>query len=178
MKLYLWKVTLGEGRGEYYKKPKWRSKEKSQNPMIISRANISLDLIFLIIEHYLNVLWVALDIKMWLRISPFLETTPENQERMSASSNCMELAKGQESCRVTRRVRLAVHNCSICTLMVLSAVFPFVELVFNRLYVCGTDPAFTTFKLLRVTCTFGKNSICRHQAITLVEWICILRIAC
>lgn len=179
MKLHLWTVTLGEGRVEYYKKPKWRGKD-SQSPMIISRANIRPDLIFWIIEHYLNVLCVVLDINMWLRISPFPETTPENQEHMSASSDCMELVKGQESRGVTGRVRLAVPNCSICTLMVLSAVF-----LLRNSYSWSTGCMYKVmtvllqlFKLLRATCTFEKNSICRDHTITLVEWICISRIAC
>lgn len=67
------KSDPGGGEGWIVQKTKAKKQRESQNPMIISRANISLDLIFLIIEHYLNVLWVALDIKMWLRISRSLK---------------------------------------------------------------------------------------------------------
>lgn len=92
MKLHLWRaVAMGENRGEYHKKLK--RQRYTQHPVVTWRGKYKARLSFGIIEHYLNFLWVFLDIKMCLGISPFYETTPKNQEYTSASSNCCGVGK-------------------------------------------------------------------------------------
>lgn len=64
-------------------------------PMVISKGKYKARLNFCFkIRHFLNLLCIVLDIKLCLGISPFPETTPKNQEYMSASSDCCGVGKG------------------------------------------------------------------------------------
>lgn len=142
--------------------------------MVISKGKYKLRLnfffFFLITRHYLNLLCIALDIKLWPGMPPFPETTPKNQEYMSVSSNYRGAGQGAAILQSDRESQAGVHNCPICTLMVLSADFHFVELLLmiNRLCTGYSLGFFKLLKLLRATYTSGKNSICRDLAITFV----------
>lgn len=88
-------MKISSHGGRYYRNLKWGGKDKVWNQWSFQRANIRPGLIFVLkTRHFLNLLCIVLDIKLCLGISPFPETTPKNQEYMSASSDCCGVGKG------------------------------------------------------------------------------------
>lgn len=64
-------------------------------PMVISKGKYKARFNFCFKNQaFSQLLCIVLDIKLCLGISPFPETTPKNQEYMSASSDCCGVGKG------------------------------------------------------------------------------------